>query len=370
MTAILSRREEICDAIVDYVSANGVSDLSLRPLAEHLGTSPRMLLYHFNSKEQLLSEVLAAARARQYEMLHTWAAEGVTAVGIIRRYWDFAASEAARPYMRLFFEVYGLALQERPGTEGVLRDLTDQAVAFFQPAIETTGLAGTAANEVTRLALGVLRGLLFDLLATNDRAPLDAAFERFIVSFESSLSFTRREAMTTPIETVRAPGAVRVAPAHTITEWTDGKRLVRELVAWLAAEAGLDARAHQHDSNEELDDLPGFYRFPAGMLLVGYLGDEAVGTTGVHLMAPGVAELRRVWVTPTARGNRVAAELLASGIAGAKALGAERVWLESRRGPMDTAIGMYRRAGFEPIPPYTSLSENFPGWLSLGLVLR
>lgn len=178
--------------------------------------------------------------------------------------------------------------------------------------------------------------------------------------------------MTTQLEDTPAPAsaAVRVGPAHTISEWTDVRRLLRDMMAWLKDEAGLDARAHQHDTNEELDDLPGYYRFPGGMFLVGYLGDLAVGTTGVKLMSPNLAEIRRVWVTPEARGNGVAAQLLQSGISGARALGAERVWLETRQGPMDRAIGMYRRAGFEPIPAYTSLPESVTGVLSLELVLR
>ena len=171
-------------------------------------------------------------------------------------------------------------------------------------------------------------------------------------------------------ETSAAAGvAVRVAPAHTVSDWADARGLLRDMIAWLKSEAGLDARAHQHDTNDELDDLPGYYRFPGGMFLVGYLDDVPVGTTGVKLMSPSIAEIRRVWVAPEARGNRVAARLLQQGISGARALGAERVWLETRQGPMDRAIGMYRRAGFQPIPAYTSLPESVSGVLSLELVL-
>lgn len=188
MTATLTRKEEIANAIVDYVFTYGVSDLSLRPLAEHLDTSPRMLLYHFGSKEQLLSEVLEAARGRQYEMLHAWAAEGITLPDIVRRYWEFAASDAARPYMRLFFEVYGLAVQGRLGTEGVLRHLTEQPVAVFQPPAEAAGLDPATAQQLARLSIGVFRGLLFDLLATNDRPPLDAALERFLAFLEFQIA--------------------------------------------------------------------------------------------------------------------------------------------------------------------------------------
>jgi AcrR family transcriptional regulator len=187
-TTELRRKDEIRDAIVDYVFEHGVSDLSLRPLAEHLGTSARMLLYHFETKEKLLVEVIAAARARQYESLAQWREQGATTAGLIRRYWQWAAMDSSRAYIRLFFEVYGLALQGRPGTEEYLPALVDQAVTFFASAAPSTGLPPEEVAMLIRLAIAVLRGLLFDLLATNDRPLLDEALERFLAYFESQLS--------------------------------------------------------------------------------------------------------------------------------------------------------------------------------------
>src|SRR5689334_13292964 len=68
------RRQELRDALGDYVLAEGLADMSLRPLAAALGTSPRMLLYHFESKERLVSEGLAVARMRQAEQSSEWLA--------------------------------------------------------------------------------------------------------------------------------------------------------------------------------------------------------------------------------------------------------------------------------------------------------
>ena len=182
-----TRKEEVLDQVVDYIFERGISDLSLRPLAEHLDTSPRMLLYHFETKEQLLVEVIAAARARQYEMLAEWLEQGATLSDLIRRYWQWAAKDSSRPYIRLFFEVYGLAVQGRPGTADYLPALVEQAAAFFGSAVTQTSLAPHEVNELVRLAIAVLRGLLFDLLATNDRPPLDAALDRFLAYLETQL---------------------------------------------------------------------------------------------------------------------------------------------------------------------------------------
>jgi GNAT superfamily N-acetyltransferase len=85
-------------------------------------------------------------------------------------------------------------------------------------------------------------------------------------------------------------------------------------------------------------------------------------------MSSGTAELRRVWVAPEARGFGLASALLRAGIDVASGLGADMIVLETVRGPMDTAIGMYTRAGFRPIQPYSALGATLPNALTLGLI--
>jgi GNAT superfamily N-acetyltransferase len=135
------------------------------------------------------------------------------------------------------------------------------------------------------------------------------------------------------------PARIHVAPPANAAEWEHARRLTGEHIAWLAETVGL-------------------------------VGGEPSGTAGVHLMDPETAELRRVWITPAARGNRLAPVMLQSAIDTARSLGARRMWLETASGHMDKAISIYRRAGFEPIPHYTSLPEALPGVVSLGLALR
>ena len=187
MNSAPSRKDQLLQEIVDYVYDRGVSDLSLRPLARHLGTSARMLVYHFESRDQMLAEALRAARARQYEMLGEWNREGASMPELARRYWGWAASEANRPYIRLFFEVFGLAVQGRPGTEGILPAVSGEPVDVFMSALGASSLPREQAEQLVRLAIAVIRGLLFDLLATDDRPPLDAGLERFLRFLESAL---------------------------------------------------------------------------------------------------------------------------------------------------------------------------------------
>ncbi|GAA2128541.1 TetR/AcrR family transcriptional regulator [Nocardioides bigeumensis] len=60
----MSRREELLAAVTDHVLHEGLIGLTLRPLAAAIGTSDRMLLYHFDNRDALVSAVVAEVTAR------------------------------------------------------------------------------------------------------------------------------------------------------------------------------------------------------------------------------------------------------------------------------------------------------------------
>ena len=68
-TADETRRAELLDRAVDYVCRHGLAELSLRPLAKAIGSSPRVLLYYFESKEAMVVEIVRRGRARQRAMM-------------------------------------------------------------------------------------------------------------------------------------------------------------------------------------------------------------------------------------------------------------------------------------------------------------
>src|SRR3954449_1129701 len=90
-----ARRQALLAAAGDHVLEHGMADLSLRPLAAALGTSPRMLLYHFGSKEQLVADVLAAARIRQAKLTAAWSAQQpeLSPAQLLRRFWSWQITE-------------------------------------------------------------------------------------------------------------------------------------------------------------------------------------------------------------------------------------------------------------------------------------
>jgi AcrR family transcriptional regulator len=180
-----SPRERLLDAAVDHVAAHGIGDLSLRQLAAALGTSHRMLVYHFGSKEGLLVEVIRTVEARQRQALAELAGDAhLPGPEQARRMWQRLADPALWPHERLFFEIYGQALQGRPHTTALLSGIVD---TWLEPLTELNlarGMPPQQARASARLGIAVTRGLLLDLLATGDRAGADEAMELFITMYE------------------------------------------------------------------------------------------------------------------------------------------------------------------------------------------
>ncbi len=118
-----SARERLLDAVIEHFTADGLADQSLRRIAEAVGTSHRMLLYHFGSKDGLLLEVVREVEARTRAQL---AGVGAAAEGetdeLVRTMWDYVADPELAGFERLFFALYGRALQGDEATLPLLHD--------------------------------------------------------------------------------------------------------------------------------------------------------------------------------------------------------------------------------------------------------
>jgi AcrR family transcriptional regulator len=188
MTAVEPKRRLLA-AVIDRLAEHGLGDESLRGLATAVGSSHRMLIYHFGSKTGLLIEVVREMERRQLESVAELAAEiaadpTLGGADLVRRYWRRVSDPALWPAERLFFELYGQALQGRAGTTPFLDNIVEAALG---PLTEVTRRFGSAPDEAradARLGIAVTRGLLLDLLATGDREGADAAMERFIAAYE------------------------------------------------------------------------------------------------------------------------------------------------------------------------------------------
>ena len=102
----------------------------------------------------------------------------------------------------------------------------------------------------------------------------------------------------------------------------------------------------------ELAGLPAPYSPPGGCLLVATQGDATIGIVGLRPLMPGIAEIKRLYVLPEARGAGLGRILAERAIAEARVKGYERVRLDTHRPSMGAAIALYRALGFAEILPY------------------
>jgi AcrR family transcriptional regulator len=180
-------RARLLAAAIEYLQARGIGELSLRELAAAIGTSHRMLIYHFGSKEGLLVAVVQEVEEQQRRFLASLAVDpSVGRREAITVMWRHFADTRLWPAERLFFEIYGQALQGRPGTAGFLDGIVGDWLEMLTQYSVQLGSSPENARAEARLGIAVMRGLLLDLLATGDRAGIDEAVERFILLAEAA----------------------------------------------------------------------------------------------------------------------------------------------------------------------------------------
>ena len=169
----MSRQSLLTDA-VEHFAKNGIGDASLRSIAGSIGTSHRMLIYHFGSREGLLAEVVRTVEQQQRDLLATLSRTDRPIAEQADEFWR-RVTEAALIYGPLFFELSAHAMQDLPHTEALKGDLIS---VWLPPLIELCVRAGIPPDEApayARLGLAASRGLLFDLLLTGDRVGVDEA---------------------------------------------------------------------------------------------------------------------------------------------------------------------------------------------------
>ncbi len=174
------RETELLERAYAYVIQHGLADMSLRPLAKAIGSSPRVLLYLFDSKEGLIRALLGRARSEELELLRnttTSADLGNDGLHLVaERLWSWLAADDHRGLLTLWVEGYAHSLVDPDGPWGSFaRDTVNdwlKVLAAAQPRAERNTSKGKAERT---LILAVLRGALLDLLATGDVARTSAA---------------------------------------------------------------------------------------------------------------------------------------------------------------------------------------------------
>jgi AcrR family transcriptional regulator len=170
-------REVLLARIVEWFSVHGVLDTSMRTLAAGVGTSNRMLNYHFGSREHLLAAVIERVCEAESEALEQCLGSVEDPVEAGRAYWHHVA-DTASTFAPLFYELSAHAMYGKPYAERLRRVLSEAWLSRF-----TEGFARITtparADSMARLCLAVGRGVLFEVALTGD----DTAAERVIDEF-------------------------------------------------------------------------------------------------------------------------------------------------------------------------------------------
>jgi AcrR family transcriptional regulator len=171
------RRDELLERAYQYVLEHGLATLSLRPLAAAIGSSPRVLLFLFDSKDGLVRALLERARADEMELLHASGGDSIEAVALAT--WRWLAAEEHRPFLKLWVEGYGRSLVEPDGAWAGFASSTVEDWLRVLAAAQPPARRRTADGRAERTqVLAVLRGAMLDLLATGDTTRVTAAVHR------------------------------------------------------------------------------------------------------------------------------------------------------------------------------------------------
>jgi len=169
-------KERLLDACTDHALAHGLPD-RLEPFVAASGTSARMLIYHFGTRDGLLREILRRARQRQRDLfgdlLSPRPDEDYPVT--LRRAWRVMTGPAGRPYLNMFGK-----LREDAG-QRLWPDFRREATTDWLRPLEE-GMRSVGRPELATLVLAVVRGLFMDIDATGDLPRADRAFDDFLAA--------------------------------------------------------------------------------------------------------------------------------------------------------------------------------------------
>lgn len=157
---------DLVEEVLDHALDVGLAELSLRSAAAAAGTSHKVLLHHFGTREAFLVAVLRRVRRQMLDDVRT--NDVADPVETLRRAWAWYAEHPRHD--RLLAQGLGLGLFDAAGTGELAADSVRQHVVE----------SGAVGDPARRLVVAAMRGLLIDRVATGDVEGTDAAFERLL----------------------------------------------------------------------------------------------------------------------------------------------------------------------------------------------
>jgi AcrR family transcriptional regulator len=186
----LAKRRDLLNRVREYVIRNGLTGLSLRPLARALGTSDRMLLYYFGTKERMVAEALAMDERRPLLRIHN--ALGTVgppddATGMRRfmeELWRQFGAADRRALLPLYLEMMTASLLHPDRYGPLMRDLLADWTEVLTSCFLGLGMPEERAGNEATLLVDACFGLLMAPLADGDWKRADAAFRTLLDRLE------------------------------------------------------------------------------------------------------------------------------------------------------------------------------------------
>ena len=161
-----AKRAELLHGVVEYIAANGLAELSLRPLAAALGTSSRMLIYYFDTKEELLVQALATQRP-DIGALFADVDDATALRARLTAFFDSSTSGDGSTSVRVLLQVLGAACAPDSPYARYAVEAIGAFVTSLSAALRRIGTVDDPEAVATLLISG-LRGVIQDRLITGD----------------------------------------------------------------------------------------------------------------------------------------------------------------------------------------------------------
>jgi|SRR5450631_157257 len=171
------RKQQLLEDLIAYFIRHGVADVSLRPMAKEVGTSARLLIFHFHSKEKLLFEVLDEMQTRlQRSLKDLLANPGADRSAPLRIFWDWALNEQNFAHLRVLYQLHILAAQDSKTYGKYLKrnslNWLEVVLAILKPSQRSPALA--------TLIVAIFDGLFIEVMSSGDRRSATAAIDQFV----------------------------------------------------------------------------------------------------------------------------------------------------------------------------------------------
>jgi AcrR family transcriptional regulator len=170
----MDRKDVLCGKALDYCLAHGVAELSLRPLALKIGTSARLLIYHFGSRDGLIGAVMDEAHRRVQRSFGELMG-GAGHKSALRTFWEWATDRRNSPYLRLIFEVQVLALHNPAVYARYLEGTSSSWLALIEAVLPPS----VDRRERATLCAAIIDGLILEFLSTGDLCRTSSALDIF-----------------------------------------------------------------------------------------------------------------------------------------------------------------------------------------------